>query len=96
MTFCHYFSKTSLVGDLECPFNSEAVLNFFKFFLNLQEHICATLLKKTLTQVFFSEFCETFKTTLFYELPPVAASVVSNSISPFDVKHHCAKNEVFH
>ena len=34
----------------------------------------ATLLKKTLAQVFSREFCEIFKNTFFYRTPPVAAS----------------------
>ena len=38
----------------------------------------ATLLKKTLAQVFSSEFCEIFKSTYFHETSPVAASVYRN------------------
>ena len=34
----------------------------------------ATLLKKTLAQVFSCEFCENSKNIFFYRIPPVAAS----------------------
>ena len=33
---------------------------------------------ETLAQMFSCEFCEIFKTTFFYRIPPVAASVHSN------------------
>ena len=57
--------------------------NFAKF---TGKHLCqslffnkvagrpATLLKKTLAQVFSCEFCEISKNTFFYRTPPVAAS----------------------
>ena len=36
--------------------------------------------KETLAQVFSREFCEIFKNTFFYRIPPVAASV-NNDLS---------------
>ena len=36
----------------------------------------ATLLKKTMAQVFYCEFNEISKNTLFYRTPPVATSVL--------------------
>ena len=53
---------------------------FLKILQNSQENTCtrvsskaATLLKKTLEQVFFSEFSEIFKNTLFYRTPNIAS-----------------------
>ena len=51
---------------------------FLKISQNSQENTCASSCsitkKETLTQVFSCEFCEIFKSTYFYETPPVAAS----------------------
>ena len=52
---------------------------FLKISQNSQEITCArvaTLLKKTLVQLFPSKFFEIFKNTFFHRTPPVAASVV--------------------
>ena len=47
------------------------------FSIKLQAWLPATLLKKeTLAQVFSCEFCEIFKNTFFYRIPPVAASII--------------------
>ena len=45
------------------------------FFNKVADLRCATLLKETLAQVFFSDFCEISKNTFSYKTPPVAASV---------------------
>ena len=58
-----------------------------------RERMCpATLIKKkTLAQVFSSEFCEISKNTFSYRTPPVAASVSAGLIFTPEVFTRCKK-----
>ena len=75
--------------------NSEAVVQkcavkkmFLKISQNSQGNSCArvsffrptTLLKRTLAQLFYCEFCEIFKNTFFNRTPWVAASANSGLV----------------
>ena len=56
-----------------------ALRNFAKFTGNACARVSFLMKlfkKETLAQVFYSEFCEISKSTLFYRTPPVAASMV--------------------
>ena len=54
------------------------------FFLNKVADLRpATLLKKTLAQVFSCEFCEIYKNTFFHKTPLVAASALSYIVAMF-------------
>ena len=91
-------NRSSLLKQMQMFFKIDVLKNFANFIGNhqywsiilikLQAWRPATLLKKTPTQVFSFEICESFKNTLFYRTLPVAASEQTQEISVV----HCVAN----
>ena len=90
MNYCDVFDKLtfSLVRQqyrsFEVFYKKSVRKNFAKFtgktcvtvsfLIKFQAGACNFIKKQTLTQVISCEFCQIFKNTFFYRIPPVAAS----------------------
>ena len=90
--FYYYFTNTIMISSIMfCVAQRCSVKKLFlkisqnsqentcarvSFLIKLQAQACNFIIKETLAQVFFCEFCEISQNIFSYRTPPVAASVL--------------------